>query len=317
MSPPTDWRIVALPEIAEIVCGGTPSTSTPEYWEPEIEWVTAKDISECSVAKIWKTERLISQKGLENSSAKMLPALATLLIARGATMGKCRMIARPMALNQTCYGIVAREGADPRFLFYKLHSLCEHFRSVAHGTVFDTVIGSGLRSLQFAVPNITEQRAIGHILGALDDKIELNRRMNETLEAMARAIFKSWFVDFDPVRVKAEGRQPCGMDSDAAALFPDSFQDSPLGKIPKGWKVGRIGDFVTAVGGSTQAPKKQNTGRAQFILRHRRTCLPLNLQFCSEQSGGSPRQDWGRLVPAYFRKERSSSPQGHPSAIWL
>ncbi len=80
-----------------------------------------------------------------------------------------------------------------------------------------------------------EQRAIAHILGTLDDKIELNRRMNETLEAMARALFKSWFVDFDPVRAKAEGRDP-GLPKPLADLFPDSFEDSELGEIPKGWE---------------------------------------------------------------------------------
>lgn len=237
MSSQNSWRTAPLPDIAEIVCGGTPSTSIPEYWEPEIDWVTAKDVSECDLAKIWKTERKISRRGLENSSAKMLPALATVLIARGATMGKCRMVARPMALNQTCYGIVARENADPRFIFYKLNSLYTHFRAVAHGTVFDTVIGSGLRRLQMQVPDLREQKAVADILETLDDKIELNQRMNETLEAMARAIFKSWFVDFDAVRAKAEGRQPFGMDAQTAALFPDSFQDSSLGKIPRGWAV--------------------------------------------------------------------------------
>jgi hypothetical protein len=81
-----------------------------------------------------------------------------------------------------------------------------------------------------------EQRAIAHILGTLDDKIELNRRMNETLEAMARALFKSWFVDFDPVRAKAEGRDP-GLPQPLADLFPDSFEDSELGEIPRGWEL--------------------------------------------------------------------------------
>lgn len=93
-----------------------------------------------------------------------------------------------------------------------------------------------LKRYVFACPSYDEQRAIAHILGSLDDKIELNRRMNKTLEAMARAIFKSWFVDFDPVRAKAEGRDT-GLPDDIAALFPDSFDDSELGEIPKGWKV--------------------------------------------------------------------------------
>src|SRR5205807_6511304 len=108
-----------------------------------------------------------------------------------------------------------------------------------------------LRKVPLRIPTLLEQRAIAHILGTLDDKIDLNRRMNETLETMARAIFKSWFVDFDPVRAKAEGRKPSGMDAATAALFPDSFQDSPLGKIPKGWGAAAIGEVVQAVGGST------------------------------------------------------------------
>jgi type I restriction enzyme S subunit len=89
--------------------------------------------------------------------------------------------------------------------------------------------------MTISLPPLSEQREIAGILGALDDKIELNRRMNATLEAMARALFQSWFVDFDPVHAKAEGRQPVGMDAETAALFPDSFEDSALGRIPKGW----------------------------------------------------------------------------------
>lgn len=100
-----------------------------------------------------------------------------------------------------------------------------------------------LRTIEIPLPPLPKQRAIARILGTLDDKIELNRRMNETLEAMARALFKSWFVDFDPVRAKAEGREP-GLPKPLADLFPDSFEDSELGEIPKGWKVGRLGDLL-------------------------------------------------------------------------
>jgi len=100
-------------------------------------------------------------------------------------------------------------------------------------------------------PPLSEQRAISHILGTLDDKIEMNQKMNETLEAIARAIFKSWFVDFDPVRAKAEGRQPEGMDAETASLFPDSFEDSELGMIPRGWKAGKLGDDFDIVMGQS------------------------------------------------------------------
>ncbi len=99
-----------------------------------------------------------------------------------------------------------------------------------------------LGRLSMPLPSVEEQAAIGQILGTLDDKIELNRRMNETLEAMARALFKSWFVDFDPVRAKADGRDT-GLPKDIADLFPDSFEESELGEIPKGWRVATLGDL--------------------------------------------------------------------------
>jgi len=115
-------------------------------------------------------------------------------------------------------------------------------------------VGSA-RSMLLHLPQLSEQRAIAYVLGTLDDKIELNRRMNETLEEMARAIFKSWFVDFDPVRAKAEGRDP-GLPEHIADLFPDRFEDSELGEIPAGWNVMPIGDAVRVVGGGTPSTKE-------------------------------------------------------------
>lgn len=100
-----------------------------------------------------------------------------------------------------------------------------------------------LRTIEIPLPSISEQRAIAHILGTLDDKIELNRRMSETLEAMARALFKSWFVDFDPVRAKMEGRDP-GLPQALADLFPARLVDSELGQIPEGWEVGILADLA-------------------------------------------------------------------------
>ena len=104
-----------------------------------------------------------------------------------------------------------------------------------------------INRIELPLPPLNEQRAIAHILGTLDDKIELNRQMNETLESLARALFKSWFVDFDPVRAKAEGRQPSGMDAETAKLFPSEFEDSELGPIPKGWRVGKLGDVARQI----------------------------------------------------------------------
>ncbi len=123
-----------------------------------------------------------------------------------------------------------------------------------------------LRQATLLVPPIEEQRTIAHILGTLDDKIELNRRMNETLEEMARAIFKSWFVDFDPVRAKSEGRG-IGLPEHMADLFPDRFEDSELGEIPVGWRVGTLGEVAENLRRSIK-PERMDESTPYIGLEH-------------------------------------------------
>ena len=127
----------------------------------------------------------------------------------------------------------------PRFLYLFVRSpnFKEQVASLSTGSAQPQLPIRDIRRVQIPLPPIPEQKAIAHILGTLDDKIELNRRTNATLEAMARALFQSWFVDFDPVRAKLDGRQPAGLDAVTAALFPAHFQDPPLGHIPQGWEV--------------------------------------------------------------------------------
>lgn len=112
------------------------------------------------------------------------------------------------------------------------------------GAIFDSLKCADIPNFRLPIPPIPDQKAISHILGALDDKIELNRRMNETLEATVRAVFKSWFVDFDPVRAKMDGRKPEGVDAATAKLFPCGFEESELGPIPKGWTATRLPDAI-------------------------------------------------------------------------
>jgi len=140
-----------------------------------------------------------------------------------------------------------REKIDPGYLswFFGLPTFREYIRQIAVGATMPSLNTKILSNVVIYYPqSLKEQQAIACILGALDDKIELNQRMNETLEAMARAIFKSWFVDFDPVRAKTEGQQPPGLAPHIANLFPDAFEESELGEIPKGWRVGRLGDII-------------------------------------------------------------------------
>lgn len=162
--------------------------------------------------------------------------------------------------NQRLGKVLIRHESPIRndFLYYLLCSrpYRDEVLASATGTTVKHTAPERIKAFTFELPSLQEQAAIGHILCALDDKIDLNRRMNETLEAMARTIFKSWFVDFDPVHAKAEGRQPSGMDAATAALFPDSFEDSPLGKIPKGWRACAVGDVIEVGGGSTPSTKE-------------------------------------------------------------
>ena len=180
----------------------------------------------------------VDAEDLPRLKAKPLPAGTTIFakIGEGLKQNRLRFLVKPTIVDNNMMGALPMtERVNPRFFFYALSQF--DFGEIAEGTALPYLAVGDLSRLSLCLPPLSNQRAIARILGLLDDKIELNRQMNETLEAMARAIFKSWFVDFDPVRAKVEGREPVGMDTDTASLFPSDFQDSPLGGIPEGWKV--------------------------------------------------------------------------------
>ena len=138
---------------------------------------------------------------------------------------------------------------SPRYLYYWMHSreFLSQVSQVADKTDMAAYVSlTDQRQFNFPVPQISDQKAIAHILGTLDDKIELNQKMNQTLEEIAKAIFKSWFIDFDPVRAKAEGR-PTGLPPEISDLFPDEFVDSEVGEIPKGWALSTPHDLVSTI----------------------------------------------------------------------
>jgi type I restriction enzyme, S subunit len=156
---------------------------------------------------------------------------------------------------------IDRQKADPGFVWYNLRSR-DWWNFINNSKTGSAQAGANAKILglfPLNLPSLSEQRAIAHILGALDDKIELNRRMNETLEAIARALFKSWFVDFDPVLAKSEGRDP-GLTKSLADLFPDSFEDSELGEIPKGWPVKLLSDLCSTQYGYTARATSEPVG---------------------------------------------------------
>ena len=143
-------------------------------------------------------------------------------------------------LNTTLY-VQDFKGNNPRFIAYFLGTI--DFLSCSDKAAVPGVNRNHLHELPAFLPPVREQKAIAHILGTLDDKIELNHKTNETLEAMARALFQSWFVDFDPVRAKAEGR-PTGLPDAISDLFPDSLEESELGEVPMGWNVDRLDQIL-------------------------------------------------------------------------
>lgn len=162
-----------------------------------------------------------------------------------------RIMRRPFSAIQNVFALKGRDGVcETLYLYYgtKGRVYLEEYKG--HYPDY--------RRLWIPLPPLPEQRRIAKILGDLDDKIELNRKMNETLEQMARALFKSWFVDFDPVRAKMEGRTPTGMDAATAALFPDRLVDSELGPIPEGWEVKALGEVVDIVMGQSPPGESYN-----------------------------------------------------------
>jgi type I restriction enzyme S subunit len=156
---------------------------------------------------------------------------------------------RPFFVIDTAFYLEPKEDIDLKWAYYEL--LTNDINSMDSGSAIPSTSRDAFYSLPVTVPPPQVQHSIAHVLGTLDDKIELNRQMNKTLESLARAIFKSWFVDFDPVYSKSEGRQPFGMDAETAALFPASFEKSTLGKVPEGWNIGVINDLGDIICGKT------------------------------------------------------------------
>ncbi|MCX6178635.1 MAG: restriction endonuclease subunit S [Chlorobiales bacterium] len=240
----SEWNRHKVYDIIDLISGGTPKTSVPEYWGGNIPWLS---VAAFNTGYRWvnKADKTITERGVSESSTIVLEKGDLIISARG-TVGALAQLTKPMAFNQSCYGIRGKQGiSDVDFLYYALGEAVTELKQVAHGGVFDTITRETFKIIELNLPPLSEQRAIAQLLGVLDKRIALFRETNSTLKGIAQALFKSWFVDFDPVRAKQEGREPEGMDADTAALFPDSFEDSELGLIPKGWRVGTLGENTT------------------------------------------------------------------------
>ena len=249
------WRTTTIGEICNVVGGGTPSTKESSYFGGDIPWITPKDLSGEHDRYIKRGNRNISEHGLDKSSARMLPT-DTVLLSTRAPIGYVAIAANPLTTNQGFRSLVVKPGTSPEFLYYWLKSNTLELKRHASGSTFGELSGTSLKQIPISLPSLEEQCRIARILGTLDDKIELNRRMNATLEGMARALFKSWFLDFEPVRAKMDGRwrsgeSLSGMPAELYDLFPKRLVPSELGEVPEGWEIRSMGDISDVVGGST------------------------------------------------------------------
>jgi type I restriction enzyme S subunit len=220
---------------------------SPEKTTFGVPLITAKVVKG---GRIEKPEEFIAEADFKDWMRRGMPKPGDIVMTTEAPLGEVAQLdGRKVALAQRVITLRGKPDVlDNTFLKFLLQSnpVQEELRSRGTGTTVVGIRQSELRKVSLTLPPLAEQKAIAQILGALDDKIELNRRMNATLEAMARALFQSWFVDFEPVRAKLDGRKPVGMDAETAALFPSGFQDSAAGPVPRGWRVidlGELADF--------------------------------------------------------------------------
>lgn len=226
---------MVLSDLVDVIGGGTPKTTEESYWNGSIPWLSVKDF--CGDKKyVYNTEKSITVEGLNNSSTKLLHKDNIIISARG-TVGELAMIPYDMAFNQSCFGLIPKGNNDPHFVYYLLKDKVRSLKSQTQGSVFDTITKATFDRIECADYSEEDQHRIASILSSFDRKIELNNKINSDLEEMAQAIFKNWFVDFEPFK---DGK----------------FVDSELGMIPEGWKVGSLGDFCNVFTG------KKNTNQA-------------------------------------------------------
>jgi type I restriction enzyme S subunit len=234
-------RLVKISDIGKVVTGKTPKTSVESYFGGDIPFITPSDMDGRKF--IDNTARYLTHEGAASVKNCVIPAGTIMVSCIGSDMGKTHISPRKAVTNQQINSILVNEAhASSDYIYYNLFGRRAEIRNLAAGSSAQPILNkSNFSEIEILLPPMEEQREIASILGALDDKIELNRRMSATLEEMARSLYRSWFVDFDPVLAKMEGRQPAFMDEATAALFPGRFGENGL---PEGWESGCISDIA-------------------------------------------------------------------------
>jgi len=202
----SEWKEYKLSDIVEVIGGGTPKTSVPEYWNGDIPWLCVADFNN-GKKYVFETEKTITAAGLNNSSRKLMNKGDIIISARG-TVGVVAVLGKKMTFNQSCYGIRANcDFTVNDYIYYLLKDTVSGFIQIAHGGVFDTITRDTFKEIEVSLPSIPEQTAIASILSSLDDKIDLLHRQNATLEKMAETLFRQWFVERRPEPVEGEAKE--------------------------------------------------------------------------------------------------------------
>ena len=222
-----EFNKIEIRHICSNICsGGTPKSTVLEYYGGNIPWLNTKEIN---FSSIYETEKTITEKGLNNSSAKWIPANSVIVAMYGATAGKTAITKIPLTTNQACCNLtIDSNKADYRFVYYALYNDYAYLASLANGGAQQNLNAQQIKEFEIPYPSLEKQKGIADILTTIDNKIELNRRINDNLEQQAQALFKSWFVDFEPFR-------------------GGEFVDSELGLIPKGWRVVSLGEVTKQI----------------------------------------------------------------------
>ena len=243
---PYDWDVKMIQDIGEVVSGGTPKTKELSYWDGNISWITPKDLSTFNERYIENGERSITQEGLDNSSAKLLPK-GTVLFSSRAPIGYVAIANKDLCTNQGFKNIVCDEViSHNQFIYYMMKYKKNEIESIAGGSTFKEVSGKTVKEFKIPVPPIEEQKAISKILSDLDEKIEVNNKINKRLEEMAQSIFKHWFIDFEFLNEDGQPYKSSGGE----------MVDSELGMIPKGWEVKELDSIVEVFNGYSYKGKE-------------------------------------------------------------
>lgn len=257
--PLSGWRWRLLTDLARLESGHTPSRRHPEYWDGDIPWIGIRDATANHGRTIFDTEQHVTPAGIENSSARVLPA-DTVCLSRTASVGYVVVMGRPMATSQDFVNwVCAPDLLDFRYLKYALLAEKTSYSRFSHGTTHQTIYFPEVKAFQLCVPSRSEQSAVADVLTALDDKIEQNRRTAQALERLARAIFRAWFVDFEPVKARVAGAtQFPSMPQPVFDALPRGFVNSDIGPVPEGWQVGHLDDLLILQRGF-DLPKERRT----------------------------------------------------------